>query len=244
MVGLWNPVYKGSVFGNLGPYKKQRVLAPTPGSKVLCHFVTWQLLHDVHAIYHSVTFFWDFVDLDGVLGHLFVRKQLPSLFLLFSRHSSRLVELASILFIRIPSPMVPMLCFQAWKNARGGNPHSFIHAMWVAHGYSVTTGWVNLKKNLVSTETPPNDPNCHAMAKPCPIIFGVGKITLLRVIPTMAFNSSHRTFCPANLLAFYLAYLLTFYPAFYLAYLLAFYLAYLLTFYLAYLLTFYLAYLL
>ena len=60
-------------------------------------------------------------------------------------------------------------------------------------------------------------------------------ITLLRVIPTMAFNSSHLTF--------YLAYLLTFYLTFYLAYLLAFYLSYLLTFYLAYLLTFCLAYL-
>ena len=55
--------------------------------------------------------------------------------------------------------------------------------------------------------------------------------TLLRVIPTMAFNSSHLTFCLANLLAFYLAFCLRFY----LAYLLAFYLAYLLTFYLAYL---------
>ena len=52
------------------------------------------------------------------------------------------------------------------------------------------------------------------------------KNILLRVIPTMAFNSSHLTFCRANLLAFCLA--------FYLAYLLTFYLAYLLTFYLAF----------
>ena len=43
--------------------------------------------------------------------------------------------------------------------------------------------------------------------------FSKKKITLLRVIPTMAFNSSHLTFCLANLLAFYLAYLLTFYLA-------------------------------
>ena len=43
------------------------------------------------------------------------------------------------------------------------------------------------------------------------------KNTLLRVIPTMAFNSSHLTFCLANLLAFYLAFYLTFYLAFYLA---------------------------
>ena len=85
------------------------------------------------------------------------------------------------------------------------------------------------------------------------------KTILLRVIPTMAFNSSHLTFCLANLLAFYLAfylrfylaylsYLLTFYLAFHLAFhlacLLAFYLAYLLAFCLSYLLTFYLAYLL
>ena len=41
-VGLPNPLYKGSVFGNFGPYKKQRVLAPTPDSKVLCHFVRRQ----------------------------------------------------------------------------------------------------------------------------------------------------------------------------------------------------------
>ena len=64
----------------------------------------------------------------------------------------------------------------------------------------------------------------------------------------MAFNSSHPTFCLANLLTFYLAYLLTFCLAdlltFYLAYLLTFYLAYLLTFYLAYLLAFCLSYLL
>ena len=65
----------------------------------------------------------------------------------------------------------------------------------------------------------------------------------------MAFNSSHLTFCLANLLTFYLAFCLGFSLAFYLAYLLAFYLSYLLTFYLAYLaypaclLTFYLAYL-
>ena len=65
------------------------------------------------------------------------------------------------------------------------------------------------------------------------------QITLLRVIPPMAFNSSHLTFCLANLLAFYL----TFFLRFYLAYLLAFYLSYLLTFYLACLLAFYLAYL-
>ena len=37
--------------------------------------------------------------------------------------------------------------------------------------------------------------------------------TKLRVIPTMAFNSSHLTFCLANLLAFYLAFYLTFYLA-------------------------------
>ena len=48
----------------------------------------------------------------------------------------------------------------------------------------------------------------------------IQKITLLRVIPTMAFNSSHLTFCLANLLAFYLPFCLRFY----LAYLLAFYL--------------------
>ena len=71
-------------------------------------------------------------------------------------------------------------------------------------------------------------------------------IILLRVIPTMAFNSSHLTFCLAYLLAFYLTFYLTFYLAFYLylACLLTFYLAYLLTFYLADLLTFYLGYLL
>ena len=54
------------------------------------------------------------------------------------------------------------------------------------------------------------------------------EITWLRVIPTMAFNSSHLTFCLANLLAFYLAFCLKFYLTFYLAYLLAFYLSYLL----------------
>ena len=97
----------------------------------------------------------------------------------------------------------------------------------------------------------------------------VKKNTLLRVIPTMAFNSFHLTI--------YLAYLSGisiwhsiwhvfwhfiwhifwhstwhifwhsiwhFYMTFYLAYLLTLYLAYLLTFCLAYLLTFYLAYLL
>ena len=67
--------------------------------------------------------------------------------------------------------------------------------------------------------------------QPWPILDTLQKITLLRVIPTMAFNSSHLTFCLANLLAFYLAYLLTFY----LAYLLVVYLSYLPTFYLAYL---------
>ena len=82
------------------------------------------------------------------------------------------------------------------------------------------------------------------------------EINLLRVIPTMAFNSSHLTFCLANLLAFYLT--------FYLADLLTIYLAHLsgtsiwhsfwqifwhpirhiyLPFHLPYLLTFYLAYL-
>ena len=70
------------------------------------------------------------------------------------------------------------------------------------------------------------------------------KITLLRVIPTMAFNSSHPTFYLANLLAFYLAFYLAYLLAFYMSYLLTFDLAYLLTFYLAYLLTFHLAYLL
>ena len=75
----------------------------------------------------------------------------------------------------------------------------------------------------------------------------VEKNTLIRVIPTMAFNSSHLTFYLAYLsgfhlaclLTFYLAYLLTFYLAFYLEYLLPIYLA----FYLEYLLTLYLAYL-
>ena len=79
------------------------------------------------------------------------------------------------------------------------------------------------------------------------VILANHKITLLQVIPTMAFNSSHLTFCLANLLAFYLAFCLRFYLAyllaFYLSYLLTFYLEYLLAFHLACLLTFYLAYL-
>ena len=49
---------------------------------------------------------------------------------------------AGILFVRIPSLSADGF-FQAWKNARGGNPHSFIHTLWVAHGYSVTIGTVN-----------------------------------------------------------------------------------------------------
>ena len=75
----------------------------------------------------------------------------------------------------------------------------------------------------------------------CCCVWNRLKNALLRVIPTMAFNSSHLTFSLADLLTFYLAYLL----AFCLSYLLTFYLAYLLTFYLAFyladLLTFYLA---
>ena len=67
------------------------------------------------------------------------------------------------------------------------------------------------------------------------LLVSVFEITLLRVIPTMAFNSSHLAFCLANLLAFYLAFCLKFY----LSYLLAFYLEDLLTFYLAFSLAFY-----
>ena len=52
-----------------------------------------------------------------------------------------------------------------------------------------------------------------------------GEMTLLRVIPTMAFNSSHLTVCLANLLALYLHFYLTFYLTFHLACLLGFYLA-------------------
>ena len=60
-----------------------------------------------------------------------------------------------------------MFFFQAWKNARGGNPHSFIHTLWVAHGYSVTVGTVvnigESKKSWASTETPPIDSHCLAL---------------------------------------------------------------------------------
>ena len=91
------------------------------------------------------------------------------------------------------------------------------------------------------------------------------QLTLLRLIPTMTFNSSHLAFCLANLLAFYLAFYFDILSAIWhsiwhilwqsichifwhsiwhiyltchLAYLLTFYLAYLLIFYLAYLLTY------
>ena len=41
--GFWNPFWNGSVFGNFGPYKKHRFLAPTFDSKIRHHFVRWQL---------------------------------------------------------------------------------------------------------------------------------------------------------------------------------------------------------
>ena len=79
------------------------------------------------------------------------------------------------------------------------------------------------------------------------------QITLLRVIPTLAFQVIYSDICfdilpnilsDISILIFYLAYL----PAFYLVYILAFYLAYILAFYvaffLAYILAFYVAYIL
>ena len=93
-----------------------------------------------------------------------------------------------------------------YAHRRGANQpwHSYCSAI-------CTDGVAKCKRNKCNGEIAAPKPNLDAKAK---------TNTLLRVIPTMAFNSSHLTFCLANLLAFYLANCLRFY----LAYLLAFYL--------------------
>ena len=93
---------------------------------------------------------------------------------------------------------------------------------------------------------PDLSPTLHAIRKDS----RPGQITLLRVIPTLAFqviySDIYFDIAPNILSEFYLTSILIFYlaylPAFYLVYILAFYLAYILAFYVAFFLTYILAF--
>ena len=105
-----------------------------------------------------MTFFWKVVDLDCVLGHLFVRKPPPSLFLLFFPLLVSTRWFAGILFVRIPS-LSAHVFFSSMEKCQGWEP-TFIHphpvgsARLQCHRWNGGEHWWIQKKLSFNRDTP------------------------------------------------------------------------------------------
>lgn len=114
MLGLWKPLQKGVVSGTLGSYKKPWVLTPTSDSRVLSHFVRWQLSSWFQSCRSSRGLIFRSCRFTSLFLLPFCKDTPAHNFLLFPPELDGTCRFASCLFVRIFF-LSAMLNFWAWK---------------------------------------------------------------------------------------------------------------------------------